>query len=89
MFTQTNFRGAISGNPTGSAMAIDDTEAMKGTHGRERPRPVRLLLINPRFPESFWSFRWGIDKVLTDRRAVNPPPSALLLWPPCAHPTGR
>jgi radical SAM superfamily enzyme YgiQ (UPF0313 family) len=34
---------------------------------------VRLHLINPRFPESFWSFRWAIDKVLTGKRAVNPP----------------
>ncbi|NCF80749.1 MAG: B12-binding domain-containing radical SAM protein, partial [Proteobacteria bacterium] len=46
---------------------------MKSARRHERPGPVRLLLINPRFPESFWSFRWGIDKVLTDRRAVNPP----------------
>ncbi|GMQ95749.1 MAG: B12-binding domain-containing radical SAM protein [Gammaproteobacteria bacterium] len=54
-------------------MAIDDTEPTQGTLGRETPRPVRLLLINPRFPESFWSFRWAIDKVLVDKRAVNPP----------------
>jgi radical SAM superfamily enzyme YgiQ (UPF0313 family) len=32
-----------------------------------------LLLINPRFPESFWSFRWAIDEVLPGKRAVNPP----------------
>jgi radical SAM superfamily enzyme YgiQ (UPF0313 family) len=37
------------------------------------PRPVRLLLINPRFPESFWSFRWAIDRVLPGKRTVNPP----------------
>ncbi len=36
-------------------------------------RPVRLLLINPRCPESFWSFRWAIDKILPGKRAVNPP----------------
>ena len=34
---------------------------------------VRLLLINPRFPESFWSFRWALQKVLTGKRALNPP----------------
>jgi radical SAM superfamily enzyme YgiQ (UPF0313 family) len=36
-------------------------------------RPIRLLLINPRFPESFWSFRWALTKVLPGRRALNPP----------------
>jgi radical SAM superfamily enzyme YgiQ (UPF0313 family) len=35
--------------------------------------PVRLLLINPRFPESFWSFRWALDNVLPGKRAINPP----------------
>ena len=25
---------------------------------------MRLLLISPRFPESFWSFRWAITHVL-------------------------
>ena len=54
-------------------MATDDSKPTKSAQRHERPGPVRLLLINPRFPESFWSFRWGIDKVLTDRRAVNPP----------------
>jgi len=34
---------------------------------------VRLLLINPRFEESFWSFRWAIDEILPGKRAVNPP----------------
>ncbi len=36
-------------------------------------RPIRLLLINPRFPESFWSFRWAVHKVLPDKRTINPP----------------
>jgi radical SAM superfamily enzyme YgiQ (UPF0313 family) len=35
--------------------------------------PVRLLLINPRFPESFWSFRWALRELLPGKRAVNPP----------------
>lgn len=40
---------------------------------RER-QPFRLLLINPRFPESFWSFRWALEQVLPgDTRALNPP----------------
>src|SRR6266852_5567793 len=34
---------------------------------------VRLLLINPRAPESFWSFRWAVDRVMSGKRAVNPP----------------
>ncbi|MFQ5704527.1 MAG: B12-binding domain-containing radical SAM protein [Gemmatimonadales bacterium] len=38
----------------------------------ESPR-VRLLLINPRFPESFWSFKWAVDKILPNKRTVNPP----------------
>ena len=37
------------------------------------PRRVRLLLVNPRFPESFWSFRWAVDEVLPGKRALNPP----------------
>ena len=34
---------------------------------------MRLLLISPRFPESFWSFRWAITHVLPGKRALNPP----------------
>ena len=34
---------------------------------------MRLLLINPRFPESFWSFRWALREVLPGKRALNPP----------------
>jgi radical SAM superfamily enzyme YgiQ (UPF0313 family) len=34
---------------------------------------MRLLLVNPRFPESFWTFKWAIDRVLPGRRATNPP----------------
>ena len=34
---------------------------------------VRLLLVNPRFPESFWSFRWAVDEVLPGKRTINPP----------------
>jgi len=34
---------------------------------------MRLLLINPKFPESFWSFKWAINEVLPEKRAVNPP----------------
>lgn len=36
-------------------------------------REVRLLLINPRLPESFWSFSWAIREVLPGKRALNPP----------------
>jgi len=34
---------------------------------------MRLLLINPRFNESFWSFKWAVDKMLSGKRAMNPP----------------
>ncbi|MBN1379403.1 MAG: B12-binding domain-containing radical SAM protein [Gammaproteobacteria bacterium] len=36
-------------------------------------RKPRLLLINPKFPESFWSFRWAVDNVLPHIRSINPP----------------
>jgi len=34
---------------------------------------MHLLLINPRLPESYWSFKWAVDHVLPGKRAVNPP----------------
>jgi len=34
---------------------------------------VRLLLINPKYPESFWSFSWAVREVLPGKRAINPP----------------
>lgn len=35
---------------------------------------MKLLLINPRFPESFWSFKWTLDTIIpTNKRTVNPP----------------
>jgi radical SAM superfamily enzyme YgiQ (UPF0313 family) len=41
--------------------------------GRAPDRPIRLLLINPRFPESFWSLQWAVQRVLPGKRSVNPP----------------
>jgi len=32
-----------------------------------------LLLINPRFPESFWSFTWLMDRVMTEHSAMTAP----------------
>ena len=34
---------------------------------------MRLLLINPKAPESFWNFHWAVSDVLPGKRAVNPP----------------
>jgi radical SAM superfamily enzyme YgiQ (UPF0313 family) len=34
---------------------------------------VKLLLVNPRLPDSFWSFRWALDRIFTDKKAVSPP----------------
>lgn len=34
---------------------------------------MKLLLINPKFPESFWSFKWATDNILSDARTTNPP----------------
>ncbi len=34
---------------------------------------MRLLLINPRFPESFWSFRFAMSRIVPGKRALNPP----------------
>jgi len=34
---------------------------------------MKLLLVNPRCPESFWSLRFAIDQVLPSKRSVNPP----------------
>ncbi len=35
--------------------------------------PVKLLLINPKFPESFWSMKWTLTNILTSKKAINPP----------------
>lgn len=34
---------------------------------------MRLLLINPKLPESFWSFKWAVDRVVPHVRTLNPP----------------
>lgn len=34
---------------------------------------MRLLLINPKFPESFWSFKWVSSAIMPDKKATNPP----------------
>lgn len=34
---------------------------------------MRLLLVNPGFNESFWSFKWALEKTLSGKRAMNPP----------------
>src|ERR1041385_6503193 len=34
---------------------------------------MKLLLINPKFPESFWSFQWALQNVTTHLKTVNSP----------------
>ncbi|UCG50662.1 MAG: B12-binding domain-containing radical SAM protein [Candidatus Latescibacterota bacterium] len=34
---------------------------------------MKLLLINPKAPESFWSHKWAVDTFLPTKRTVNPP----------------
>jgi radical SAM superfamily enzyme YgiQ (UPF0313 family) len=34
---------------------------------------MRLVLINPKVPESFWSFKWAVHAILPGKRALNPP----------------
>lgn len=34
---------------------------------------MRLLLINPRFTESFWSFRFAMTQIVPRKRTINPP----------------
>ncbi|RMF55101.1 MAG: radical SAM protein [Calditrichaeota bacterium] len=34
---------------------------------------MKLLLINPRFPESFWSFKWANDILHSRKLTTNPP----------------
>lgn len=34
---------------------------------------MRLLLINPRCAESFWSFRFALAEIVPGKRALNPP----------------
>ena len=43
---------------------------------------MRLLLINPRFPESFWSYEWMLNAILPGQRSINPP---LRVWPRSPH----
>ncbi|MGB6121308.1 MAG: radical SAM protein [Bacteroidota bacterium] len=34
---------------------------------------MKLLLVNPKVPESFWSFRWVAEAVFSEKRTGNPP----------------
>ncbi len=34
---------------------------------------MKLLLINPKFPESFWSFSWALKNVTRDKKTTNSP----------------
>lgn len=34
---------------------------------------MKLLLINPKFPESFWSFSWALKSVIRETKALNSP----------------
>jgi radical SAM superfamily enzyme YgiQ (UPF0313 family) len=47
--------------------------AVVGKRRRAAGVPMRLLLVNPRYPESFWSFKWAVEAILPAKRAINPP----------------
>ncbi|MBW1679556.1 MAG: radical SAM protein [Deltaproteobacteria bacterium] len=34
---------------------------------------MRLLLINPKVPESFWSFKLAVETIVPNKRSINPP----------------
>jgi len=54
--------------------SMSERTAESRTHVTELAGPrVRLLLVHPRFPESFWSFRWAVERILPGSRALNPP----------------
>jgi hypothetical protein len=79
------FYAIVEREPTFDRIApgISNFRQITGTGQRDRAvvamfvvhqfRPVRLLLINPRFPESFWSVRWALANILPRKRAINPP----------------
>ena len=63
---------------SGTGTAFEAARECPGALPRDRAysspgEPVRLMLINPRSPDSFWSFRWAMDNVLVHQRAPNPP----------------
>jgi len=54
-------------------MVMNDTPGRPPPLARTIPGRPKLLLINPRFRESFWSFRWSLERILPGKRAINPP----------------
>jgi len=34
---------------------------------------MKVLLVNPKFPESFWSFQWAVEKVFAGKKTISPP----------------
>jgi hypothetical protein len=31
---------------------------------------MRLRLVNPKFPESFWTYKWAIDEIVVRTRTT-------------------
>src|SRR3989337_4025810 len=55
---------------------LQHEDAHQPSHFKRTPRtkhPMRLLLINPRFPESWWSHKWMLSTIMPGQRAINPP----------------
>jgi radical SAM superfamily enzyme YgiQ (UPF0313 family) len=52
---------------------MSDGSKIASKSSKMNDRRIKLLLINPKFPESFWSFQWAVDNVFAGKKAISPP----------------